>query len=309
MQSGFSLIVALIMLALLSLFAAGVLTAVTTESRIAENYRREAQLLYLAEAGIEDGREIVRQTMPITVGPLVQNKPFLDTSGRQAGLYSLTLVRTNPVTLRSVGVIGSASKNIDVRLKKTGFPATHDAITLDEDVPLPPDLDPRLATTVGLERIVEGILKNATDVFRPPLGEAANLSVVPGSLGSADDYRVVVVEGDCVLGNATGHGVLLVRGELTLSGTFAWHGLVLVVGQGVVRSADVVTGSISGALFLARTRESDRSDTSPLGTLRDTRGNVTLALPAPLVSVGRSDAEILQAGKRFPYVATSYREY
>jgi hypothetical protein len=304
-QSGFSLILALIMLALLSLFAAGLLTAVTTESRIAENYRREAQLLYLTEAGIEDGREILRQNLPIAVGPFVQSKPFLDATEHHAGFYSLMVVRMNPLTIRSVGVIGSASKNIEVRLKKTGFPATHDAITLDEDVPLPPDLDPRLATTVGLERIVEGIMKNATDVFRPRFGEAA----MPGSIGSADDYRVVVVDGDCEFVNATGRGVLLVRGELTLRGAFAWQGIVLVVGQGVVRSADVITGSISGALFLARTRDNDRSDANPLGTLRDTRGNVTLTLPAPSASVGRSDAEILQANKRFPYVATSYREY
>ena len=42
-QSGFSLILALIMLALLSLFAAGLLTAVTTESRIADEPGEEVE--------------------------------------------------------------------------------------------------------------------------------------------------------------------------------------------------------------------------------------------------------------------------
>ena len=114
-------------------------------------------------------------------------------------------------------------------------------LTLDEDVLWPSDVDPGISTTRGLERIVEGIVRNATDVYEPAWGEVAQL----GSIGSSDDYRVVVVEGDCDFRNAVGYGVLLVRGELTVHGTFSWNGLVLVIGQGVVGSSDVVSGSIS----------------------------------------------------------------
>jgi hypothetical protein len=305
-ETGFALILALMMLALLSLLAAGLLISMTTETRIGDNYRTEVQLLYLTEAGIEEGREVLHQgLLEASSVPFIQNRRFLDTTGRDAGRYSLSVVRTNPLTLRSVGIIGHASKTIEVRLKKSGFPAVPDAITLDEDVLWPSDVDPRISTTRGLERIVQGIVRNATDVYRPVWGEAAQL----GSIGSSDDYRVVVVEGDCDLGNVVGYGVLLVRGELTVHGTFSWNGLVLVIGQGVVGSSDVVSGSISGELFLARTRENDRSSLNPLGTLRDRRGNVSLTLPPDSVSVQRSETEITLASKRFPYVPTTYREY
>jgi hypothetical protein len=305
-QTGFGLLLALLMLALLSLLAAGLLTAMTTETRIGDNYRTEMQLLYLTEAGIEDGREALRESDAVTAPlTLLSNKALIDATGREAGRYSSTLVRINPLTLRSVGTIGVARKTIEVRLKKTGFPWVPDAITLNEDVPLPEGVDGRLASTLGLERIVEGIVRNATDLYNPAWAEAVQL----GTIGSATDYRILVVDGNCEFGNGIGYGTLLVRGDLTFSGPFSWHGLVLVIGQGVVRSTDAASGSISGALFLARTRDTDRSSQDPLGSLLDRRGYVTLTLPSGSVTVEHNPTEMELANRPFPYVAKTYREY
>jgi hypothetical protein len=305
-QCGIALVLVLMILALLSLLAAGLLTAMTTETRITDNYRTEAQLLYLAEAGIEEGREIIRQGLVMaSPTPFIDNRIFVDTSGRAAGTYSVTLVRDSPLTLRSVGRLASASKTIDVRLRKTGFPWVPDAITLDEDIPLADGVDSRLATPEGLEQIVRGILRNATDVFRPPWGEATYL----GAIGSPADYRIVVIEGDCEFANASGYGTLLVRGDLTVSGFFSWNGLVLVIGQGMMRSSDGAAGQISGAIFLARTRQTDRDGGNPLGTLLDRRGPVSFNLSPEFITVQRSDSDIDLANKRFPFVVTTYREY
>jgi hypothetical protein len=305
-QAGFGLILALMLLALLSLLAAAVLLATTTETRIGDNYRSEAQSLYLAEAGIEEGRELLRRgPLPATSYPFIQDREFVDATGRRSGRYSLTLLRTNPLMLKSVAVIGFATKTVEVRLRKSGFPSLPDAITLDEDIAWPPEIDSQISTTGGLERIVQGILRNATDVYEPAWDGLVELT----SIGSVSDYRIVAVNGDCSFGNGTGYGVLLVRGELTLHDTFAWHGLILAIGQGVIRSSGVVSGSISGAVFLARTRESDRSSASPLGTLRSTRGPVTLQVPSDSVGIQRNETEINLANQPFPYVAVTYREY
>ena len=311
-QKGLGLILALLILCLLSLLAAGLATAVTVDAWIGDNYRTETQLLYLTEAGIEEGRDALLTASPAppvpSAVPFIQDRPLLDTTGRPAGRYSVTLVRSNPLTLRSAGMLGTGSKTIEVRLQKSGFPRPADAITLNEDVPLPDGVDPQLGTPLGLERIVRGISRNATDVYTPAWGEVVSL----GSIGSPADYRVVVVDGDCEFGNASGRGILLVRGELTVYGSFSWNGLILVIGQGVLRSSGMPTAPtawMSGGVFLARTRAADRSSANPLGTILERRGAVTLDLPAGSVTIERSESEVELANRRFPYVATSYREY
>jgi hypothetical protein len=119
---------------------------------------------------------------------------------------------------------------------------------------------------------------------------------------------VVAVNGDCLFGNATGYGLLRVRGELTLTGTFSWNGLVGALGQGVVHGTES-TGSISGGLILARTRADDRTASNLLGTLLERRGAVTPELPPGQVTVSRDAEETRRANERFPYVVTAYREF
>ena len=99
------LILALIILALLSLLVAAMLTAVTVEVWIGDNFARETQLVYLAEAGIEEGREQL-QTIRWFARPSHSSRMRRCSTprGREAGRYSVTLLRSDPLTLRSAGV-------------------------------------------------------------------------------------------------------------------------------------------------------------------------------------------------------------
>ena len=170
-EKGLGLILALIVLALLSLLVAAMLTAVSVEVWIGDNFTRETQLVYLAEAGIEEGREQLQKAslVPSPV-PFIKDATLLDTSGREAGRYSVTLLRSDPLTLRSAGSIGTARRTIEVRLKRSGFPALPDAVTLNEEVPFPAGRDAQLEAPEDLERIVEGIARHATDVYNPGVG-------------------------------------------------------------------------------------------------------------------------------------------
>jgi hypothetical protein len=304
-EKGLGLILAMIMLSLLSLLGAALLTAVMVETWIGNNYRTETQLLYLAESGIEDGRQALVAAVPLPSSePFILDKALVDTAGREAGRYSVTLVRTHPLTLRSAAAIGTSRKMIDVRLEKSGFPKLADAITLNEDVS-GPGLHPRLETPENVERLVDGILRNATDIYTPSWNEAVRLGVV----GSPSDYRIVVIDGDCEFGNAAGYGILLVRGELTVYGSSSWNGLILVIGQGVMRASEMPAVWISGGLFLNRTRTEERSSDNPLGALLNEHGAVTLDVPSESLFVEWSDAEMERANQPFPYVQISYREY
>jgi hypothetical protein len=305
-RKGIGLVLTLMILALLSMLVAAVLTAVTLEIWIGDNYRTETQLVYLTEAGIEDGREAMRIAPLLASGtPFIENKPLIDAMGRESGRYSVTVVRNNPLMLRSGGSIGTARKTIDVRLKKSGFPRLTQAITLNEDRPPAPDMDAQLQTPEGLEKLVERITRHATDVYRPPAGETVNL----GAVGSPADYALVVIDGDADFGNASGYGLLLVRGNLQLYGTFSWNGLILLVGQGVLQAAQGTTGTISGAVFLTRTRLDDRNPVNPLGTLLPQRGLVTFDLPPGSTTIEWSEVELARANQRFPYVPVTDREF
>ena len=79
----------------------------------------------------------------------------------------------------------------------------------------------------GLGRLASSIAKNATDLY-------ADGSINP--LGDPANYRVLAVDGNADLGPGTGYGILLVRGELSIVGDITWNGLIVAIGQGVVRS-------------------------------------------------------------------------
>lgn len=304
-EKGIGLVMALMTLLLLSLLGAALLTATTIDVWIGDNYRTATQLLYLTESGIEDGREALLHGM-VTVSslPFIEDKRLLDHSGREAGRYSVALLRANPLTLQSIGVIGTARKTIEVRLDKSGFPSPPTAVTLSEGAS-GDGIDPRLKTPAGAERFVEGILLNATDRF----GAAWDEKIVLGSVGSPVDYRIVVVDGDCEFGGAAGYGLLLVRGDLTVRGNFTWNGLVLVIGQGTMRAAGPTIGWITGGVFLSRTRDIDRSAVNSLGTPLPYLGAALLDLSGQTVTVDQSQVEIDRANDRFPFVPVSYREY
>jgi hypothetical protein len=297
-QKGVGLVLALMMLFLLSLLGAAVLTATTVDIWISDNYRTANQLLYLTETGIEDGREALGRVPPgsliASAIPFIKDKPLVDSSGREAGIYSVALTRLDPLTLRSMGTVRNMRKTIEVQLTKSGFPAGGS--------------DPRLNTPAGAERIVEGIVRNATDVFSPRWNDA----LVLGAIGSPEDYRVVVVNGDCQFGNAAGFGLLVVRGNLLFQGNFTWNGLIVVIGQGSARVTGApisTTGWITGGLFLSRTRGPDRSEAMPLGTLLDTLGSPTVDWGGNTINLESNAVETRRANERFPYVPVSYREY
>jgi hypothetical protein len=59
-----------------------------------------------------------------------------------------------------------------------------------------------------------------------------------------------VVQGDFSLGGS-GAGILLVTGQLTLTGGFSYNGIILVVGEGAIVKNGGGGGTVNGAMFEA----------------------------------------------------------
>src|SRR5262249_7384545 len=145
------------------------------------------------------------------------------------------------------------------------FPPPADVGIIDDD-----SLDGRLRIPAAMERLVDSISLSADELLNP----GWNGTVALGSVGTAAEPRTIVVNGDCDLGPATGYGLLVVRGNLAIRGNVHWNGLIVVIGQGALKWTAGASGQISGGVFIARTRENDRSALNPLGSLRSTRGPV-----------------------------------
>jgi hypothetical protein len=417
LQRGSALVMALMLLTFLMILGTALLTSVTLDVAIGENYRSETQLLYLAETGVEEARSRLRDSSSTpqllqsaagsdrllsgsrdldTLLASTDDLPFInggarstprlaiDTSGKPAGRYYVflrndaadgmtSLSDSNKVlTLLSVAIIGDARKVLEVTVRKWQFPQLPASLVMSgspvrfvpsgssseisglditanggdirsigvrslvdqlailasipggtetqypgRENPSPPPadvavidtlLDPRLRTPAGLERVVDRIVESASDLSRP----GWNGTTVLGNIGSSSDYRIAVVNGDCVLGSVTGFGILLVRGNLTVTGSYRWNGLVLVVGQGSIATVGAAIGTISGSILIARTRAPDRSPANELGTRLTAPGSVEADLGGSgnslrLENPGAANLDLVN--QRFPFLPIAIREY
>jgi len=265
-NQGVALILAVMIVSFLAVLGGALLTSATIDLWIGENFKGHTQSLYLAESGIERGREFLRTSaMPAPDVVFVSGADGV-------GTYQAWLQSTAPLILESAARVGTARRTIQATLLKGSFPV---------DVS-----DPRLRTVTGLERFVRAVAENCTDVF--PGGSHI------GNYGSPSDYRVAIVNGTATFGPGTGYGLLLVRGELTIFGPYAWSGLVLVIGQGSIQYDASATGLVRGGLFTARTL-------SPSGALLTVPGSVSYIL--------NDIPAFTRANASFPYTPIAVREW
>jgi len=89
-------------------------------------------------------------------------------------------------------------------------------------------------------------------------------SLPSGALGSYSNPTIVVANGDLSIGPESGAGILVVTGNLTLSGNFSYDGIIFVLGTGQVTRNGGGHGVVSGGFVLAAfTSSSTTFDGSP----------------------------------------------
>ena len=73
---------------------------------------------------------------------------------------------------------------------------------------------------------------------------------VPTNMGTPSSPVVNVVNGDVSI-TGSGAGVLLVTGQLTMSGNFSWDGLILAIGEGAILKNGGGSATLNGSMFAA----------------------------------------------------------
>lgn len=117
----------------------------------------------------------------------------------------------------------------------------------------------KLDSVTDLQSLVS-TLKN--DVTQPVMNCVSSACTSLSNSGTASNPQIIYVNGDLTLSgndpnpskNNDGYGILVVTGNLTVKGTVAWDGLVLVIGKGNLQMDG--TNNFTGAVVVAKTVDS-----------------------------------------------------
>jgi Tfp pilus assembly protein PilX len=245
-QRGVALILALMVLAFLTVVGGALLTTTIIDIRISDNFATSVQSLYTSETGIELAREFLRTTTNSPTQLLTtaagidgviataDDLPLL--SGGTIGHYDVWLRNDNAdgmtertdtnevLTLVSVGKIRNAERTVEETVRRPGIDLN----------------DPALGARIA---------PNATDFYDPLPGTVQTIT----NYGSPANYRIVVVNGDVELAGGNGYGILLARGNVNVVGNLTWNGLILVESPGVLQW-NATAGLVNGAVLVGQTR-------------------------------------------------------
>jgi hypothetical protein len=130
----------------------------------------------------------------------------------------------------------------------------------------PVTVSPNLTSVAGLNSLVQTITQNADVVVNGPVTQDGSNHIMPSGM-SATNPMTVVVNGDLTFSSwhGTGYGILLVTGKLTYDPDASWNGIILVIGEGTMKSNQgaYTNTLIQGAVFLARTLDASNNPLPP----------------------------------------------
>jgi Tfp pilus assembly protein PilX len=106
--------------------------------------------------------------------------------------------------------------------------------------------DGGMNTVQGLNQLVSVITASAI-----PANTYSTVSAALTNPGTVNNPVVNVVTGNATINNLTGSGILLVQGNLTLSGMPNYNGVILVIGTGNVSLSGMGHGVLDGAMLVA----------------------------------------------------------
>ena len=173
---------------------------------------------------------------------------------------------SNPTNLKpAIGVLDPASQTIvDNSLFR---PANFNGATGNPPVLGPSSVQVLQPSDLGTLDSVQGVqdlsdtLQQASGCNSYPVPAACSNTTV--NMSPTSNPPITFINGDW--SNCNGTGILVVTGTLTCSGLSSYNGLIFVIGQGHLVGNGGGSGSYTGAIFLAKTKDSAGHQLATLG--------------------------------------------
>ncbi len=126
-QRGAALVVALIVMSVLALLTIASLDMLTVNVQIVGNHARELRAAYIADAGVEDAIDTLRDTPSWDTG--LTNVEFPTDSGNT---YTVAIDNSAYplVVITSTGTISSFQRSLEVQVKMTGSSSPYSAAVM-----------------------------------------------------------------------------------------------------------------------------------------------------------------------------------
>ena len=252
-QSGLALITALLILSFLSIIGGALLGSTTVDVRIAYNYRTNTQLLFLAEAGIEAGREALRNSANTVDTDLVAAAGVDAVISTSLDLTTLLAADDQPwlpsaVALRATGetlndTVGDVVGTYHVFLRNDV--ADGETTTADSNDVL---------TFVSIARIGDGIKTIEALVKRdafPPIPAALTINGNVGLFDAANSNLFQIDGIDQAGGGVNEHaiGVISAADDTTVTSAIPANRVNNYTGDGgVTPDVEDISGELSGPL-------------------------------------------------------------
>ena len=124
-------------------------------------------------------------------------------------------------------------------------------------------IDPIWNSAAALENLYNELMSIADVVVGTP---GTTTILTAAQVGTTANRKIVVVNGNAVLGPVNGAGILIVTGQLILNENFNYHGFIMCIGQGNLLRNGGGNGDIHGSILVAKTRDSSNHILPGLGT-------------------------------------------
>jgi len=113
---------------------------------------------------------------------------------------------------------------------------------------------------------VQGLEDMLTTLVALPGAIQNGTNTSSSNWGTIASPKINVFDGNCDLGNGSGAGVLIVRGNFSANGNYSFDGLIVIIGTGSASLSGGGNGHVDGGIFIAKTRDTVG------GALRSTLG-------------------------------------
>jgi hypothetical protein len=203
-------------------------------------------------------QEVVQKlTVPPLPGAVVLPGPNVNFNGANSNASGIAGLTESAISTTSV----AAETTIQNELTNIGRIANYtcDAGTGADCINNEPGQFGPWGTVAGAEDLAATFRSNADSDLTGPV------ALTEAQVGTTANRKIVFVDGDATLGPVNGAGILIVTGQLTLSGNFSYNGLIMVIGKGNLQRNGGGTGEINGSIYVAKTRDNADALLSDLG--------------------------------------------